>query len=205
VRRVPPRFGCDANGGIDIARAKAAGVSFVARFHSDDGYPRNLTPAEARAWANTRTDLVSCWQNGKSEEVLEGYDSGVRCAGVAKYQQQECGGAGQPVYFAVDFWLKPEQRAAVVDFFRGARKVLGLARLGAYGPSPVMDLLFGANAITYGWHSGLFRPGEPWHPRAQLRQVENTDLSGRDDFGTPGYLAYDHMLAMDAGQWRPTS
>jgi hypothetical protein len=203
VRKVPLRFGVDANGGIDIQRAKLAGVSFVGRYHSDDGYDRNLTPEEAKAWAATRTDIVSCWENGRSEEVREGYTAGVRCAWAAKQQQAACGGAGQPIFFAVDFVTRYATIGPVRKFFAGAASVLGKGRLGAYGTHLTIERLFDLNLIRYGWQTSLFSD-EPWDPRAQLRQVSNTDLTGSDDFGAPGYLAYDLALAHDFGQWRPT-
>src|SRR6476619_4446616 len=104
ARRIPPRFLVDTNDRLDPARARLGGVTGVIRYHSDDGYPRNLTPDEAKAWAACRMDLVSVWQNGKAEEVKQGSSAGARCATVASDQQAACGGAGQPIYFAVDFW-----------------------------------------------------------------------------------------------------
>lgn len=211
MRRIPNRFGIDFNLGVDLERAKLAGVSFVCRYHSDDDWSphRNLTPAEARAWALCRTDIVSVWQNGKSESIDGGFDAGVREAKVAQAQQANCGGRGQPIIASVDRPFSGLDRNKLLDYFAGWRSVIGLARLGSYGGAATTTFLFDHGAINYGWQSALFvaRPGDPpppWDPRAQLRQIANADLTGGDHYGATDYLGIDLGHGPDFAQWRPT-
>lgn len=215
MRTAPQRFGVDTNDWLrDVPRLRAARVSFICRYHSDDEYAaqRNLTPEEARVWAREWMDIVSTWQNGRSEEVKRGYMSGVRCAQAARAQQAMCGGVGQPIFFAVD--RKDVTKPQLISFFKGVKSVIGVERIGVYGSYETIEILAQARLITYAWHSYWFesarspedRP-EPvtadfrWHPFAQLRQYDNWPADG---LGATTQIDYSMAVAFDFGQWRPT-
>jgi hypothetical protein len=201
MRHVPERFGIDTNDRLSPERL--VGVTFLCRYLSDDGFPRNLTRDEAQMWADRGMDLVTVWENGRTEEVKKGYQSGVRCAKAAREQQRACGGAGQPIYFGVDYITRPSNIDPVLQFFEGVCSVLGRGRTGAYGTRYTIRSLFTEDLIRYGWQTVLFHSKESFYPRAQLRQVENVDKTGNERYGATGYLCYDHAVTFDFGQWRP--
>lgn len=199
-----------------MEKAAAHNVKFVGRYHSSDGFPRNLTRDEALEWTAHKIKVVSVWENsapGDTSEVLAGYNAGVTAAKEARRQQRECGGSGQPIYFAVDFVTRRQNFDRVLRYFEGARHVIGVERLGAYGTYCTVKSLFDCGAIRFGWQTALyerFTGEEPWDRRAQLHQFENTDLTGHENFGVkdateipePGrYLCYDHATYVPYGGW----
>lgn len=209
----PFHFGIDCNGGADVQKAKRHNVRFCCRYHSTDGYPRNLTRDEALEWTEAGIKLVSVYENADRQEPLKGYVAGVKAAKVARKQQRECGGSGMPIYFAVDFVARPSNFDRIFDYFEGTRSVIGIDRLGVYGTLFTVKTLLDMQAVKFAWQTALFEKHtgeEPWDPRAQLRQFENTDLSGSENFGVKDadwipeegrYLAYDHAVYPSYGGW----
>lgn len=205
MRKVPPTFCVDTNDWLELSRLLEGGVKGIGRYHSDDEQAtmRNLTLLEAQTYREHRLPKWSIWQNAKAAEVLLGYESGVRCATEANRQQMACGEQGQPIYFAVDFIGNSQNIEKVKAFFKGAKSKLGFDRMGAYGTHYTINALFEAGLIKYGWQTAVFQKWtgyEPWHQRAQLRQIYNS-YPDHDNFGAITYLCYDHAVAHDFGQW----
>ena len=75
-----------------------------------------------------------------------------------------------------------------------SRRSSGVARTGAYGGYYVIQRLFDAGKIKWGWQTYAWSGGQ-WDSRAQLRQVQNgiaggqmdEDTSEADDFGQWGH------------------
>jgi hypothetical protein len=198
--------GVDTNEAVNPSLLIQRDIDFIGRYVSDDGWAanRNLTRNEALAYKEAGVKVVALWQNGKSEENLLGYNSGKRCAEVARKLLRDLGGSGQPIIFTNDFWPKYDDKPKVVEFYKGARSIIGIDRMGAYGPPPVMTLLFEEELITYGFQSKLWSPEtNVWHPMAQLRKLLNDDLSDVYDFGVKGYLCHDRAVKEDYGGFIP--
>ena len=74
----------------------------------------------------------------------------------------------------------------------GVASVIGRSRTGAYGGYYVIQRLFDAGKITWGWQAFAWSGGQ-WDPRAQARQIEN-GLEG-------GSIDKDQAMVADIGQW----
>ena len=174
----------------------ADGYRFVARYLSNDTTGKNLSLGEAQALEAAGLDIVSNWEDG-AENALDGYNQGVTDAQTAQSQATADGApATRPIYFSIDFDAESAQAAAVDAYFQGVASVIGLARTGAYGGYFIINQLFNAGLITWGWQTYAWS-GTPtqWDPRAQFRQIENGIAGGEMDL--------DEAVATDFGQWGP--
>jgi hypothetical protein len=187
--------------GLDFAWEKprpsavrAAGYTFACRYLSYSTTGKNLTRTEAQALAAAGVDIVSNWEYTASE-ALSGYSKGVTNAREAQRQALACGmPADRPIYFSVDFDATPGQQAAINAYFDGIASVLGRGRTGAYGGFYVIQRLFNAAKISWGWQTYAWSGGQ-WDSRAQLRQVRNgITVDGAD-------CDLDEAWAPDFGQW----
>jgi MYXO-CTERM domain-containing protein len=174
----------------------ADGYRFVARYLSNDTTGKNLSLGEAQALEAAGLDIVSNWEDG-AENALDGYNQGVTDAQTAQSQATADGApATRPIYFSIDFDAESAQAAAVDAYFQGVASVIGLARTGAYGGYFIINQLFNAGLITWGWQTYAWS-GTPtqWDPRAQFRQIEN-GIAGSE-------MDLDEAVATDFGQWGP--
>ncbi|GIJ51945.1 hypothetical protein Val02_88310 [Virgisporangium aliadipatigenens] len=170
-----------------------AGYSFVCRYLSHNS-SKNLSRSEADALRAEGLDIVCNWENTPSE-ALSGHSLGAANATEAHRQALACGmPASRPIYFSVDFDAQPGQQSAINAYFDGIASVLGRARTGAYGGYGVIDRLFDAGKISWGWQTYAWSGGN-WDSRAQLRQVQNNlTLDG-------AAIDRDEARAADFGQW----
>ncbi len=175
------------------AGIRAAGYTFAARYLSDDS-SKNLSASEVKALRAAGVDVVANWENAATD-ALDGYATGVSDAKAADSQAKADGiPAGRPIYFSVDFDATPAQQTAINSYFDGVVSVIGLARTGAYGGYYVIQRLFDANKIKWGWQTYAWSGGQ-WDSRAQLRQVDNgVTVAG-------GSCDVDDAVAADFGQW----
>jgi len=74
----------------------------------------------------------------------------------------------RPIYFSVDFEATSSDLAAIESYFQGVASVLGLSRTGAYGGMYIVDALFSAGLITWGWQTASWSSG--WSASAQIQQ-----------------------------------
>ncbi|SRR6266550_1744952 len=187
-------FGLDYVTGPPVASMKAAGVSFVCRYLS---YVNNLTqvklltPAEAKGLSAAGIAIVSNYE-WYANRALEGTASGVQDAHIAAGQHEACGGpANRPIYFSVDVDVDGSQ---TVDYFKGIASVIGKSRTGAYGSYRVLEYLFNAGLITWGWQTYAWSGGA-WEPRAHIQQYQNgVSMSGHS-------VDYNRSMHIDYGQW----
>jgi hypothetical protein len=168
------------------------GYSFVVRYASHDTTGKNLSKSEADALIAAGLDIVSNWEDG-AQDALSGYNLGVADAQAAEQQFAADGApAGRPIYFSVDFDATPGDQTAINAYFDGVASVIGLARTGAYGGYYVIQRLFDAGKIKWGWQTYAWSGGQ-WDARAQLRQTQNGIAGGQMD--------EDESEADDFGQW----
>jgi hypothetical protein len=187
-------FGLDYVSGPSIADMKAAGVGFVCRYLSEvnpQTQVKLLTPNEAKALSAAGIAIVSNYE-WYATRSLEGVAAGVYDARIAEAQHAACGGsASRPIYFSVDVDVSGGQ---VVDYFKGIASVIGLARTGAYGSFRVLQALFSAGVIAWGWQTYAWSGGA-WEPRAHIQQYQNGMVFGGAS------VDYNRSIKSDFGQW----
>src|SRR5437899_11347243 len=188
-------FGLDYVTGPPIADMKAAGVTFVCRYLSFVNYltqVKLLTPGEAKALSDAGISIVSNYE-WYANRALEGAASGVQDAQIAASQHAACGGpSNRPIYFSVDVDVNGEQ---TTDYFKGIASVIGMARTGASGSYRVLQYLFNAGLIAWGWQTYAWSYGA-WFPGAHIQQYQNgVSMSGHS-------VDYNRSIKSDFGQWR---
>jgi hypothetical protein len=175
---------------------KSGGYTFAARYLSYDTTGKNLSSAEAKALWAAGVDVVANWEQ-TAQAALNGYNQGVSDAKAADSQANGDGiPSGRPIYFSVDFDATPGDQTAINAYFDGVASVIGLARTGAYGGYYVIQRLFNASKIKWGWQTYAWSGGQ-WDSRAQLRQV----LNGITAAGDANCCDKDEAVATDFGQW----
>lgn len=190
----------------NLACAKqTANISFICRYLSWPGNPKNITVAEVVAAKALDLDIVLVYESS-ANRALGGSAAGRQDAEAADAQLVQLGLEGAPVFFAVDFDAKdyapaqPNDAAharlklgTIGDYLAAAGTVLGVKRVGVYGGYWVVKRAFDAGLVTYGWQTFAWSGGF-WDPRAQLQQVKNGQaLCG-------GEVDYDRALQDDFGQ-----
>jgi hypothetical protein len=171
---------------------KSDGYRFVCRYLSHDTTGKNLSKSEADALIAEGIGVVSNWEDSATD-ALSGYDLGVSDAKAADSQDSADGAPStRPIYFSVDFDATPGDQTAISAYFDGVASVIGLDRTGAYGGYYVVQRLFDAGKIKWGWQTYAWSGGQ-WDSRAQLRQVQNGIAGGQMDL--------DQAVADDFGQW----
>jgi uncharacterized protein (TIGR03382 family) len=175
---------------------KSEGYTFAARYLSYDTTGKNLSASEANALWAAGVDVVVVWEQ-TATATLNGYNQGVSDAKAAEAQANADGApAGRPIYFAIDFDASSSQQAAINDYFDGVASVIGVNRAGAYAGYYVIQRLFNAGKIKWGWQTYAWSYGN-WDSRAQLRQVQN----GITAAGDSNCCDKDEAVATDFGQW----
>jgi glycoside hydrolase-like protein len=188
-------FGLDYVSGPPIAAMRQAGVTFVCRYLSyvnDQTRGKLLTRDEAQKLEAAGIALVSNYE-WYGNRAVEGYNSGVQDAQIAASQHALCGGPPhRPIYFSVDVDVAGAQ---VADYFRGVASVIGTPRTGAYGSFRVLQYLFNAGLIAWGWQTYAWSNGA-WEPRAHIQQYQNNmTFSGAS-------VDFDRSTTSDFGQWK---
>ena len=189
--------------GVDYSFARpspsglyAGGYRFACRYLSPPPNEKNLSKSEAQSLWAAGVDVVSNFEED-AENSLDGYAQGVTDAKLADGQAQADGmPPGRPIYFSVDFDATEAQQTTIDDYFDGVASVIGLGRTGAYGGYYVIQRLFDAGKITWGWQTYAWSGGQ-WDARAQLRQVLN-DITAAGDSDC---CDHDQAVANDFGQW----
>lgn len=171
---------------------RSQGYTFAARYVSYSTSGKNITRDEADALIAAGLDVVLVWEQTPAA-ALNGYGQGASDARAAQQQALDAGAPpDRPLYFAVDFDASAAEQGALNAYFDGVASVIGRNRTGAYGGYYVIQRLFDAGKIAWGWQTYAWSYGH-WDPRAQVRQVQN-GLAG-------GQMDLDQAIAPDFGQW----
>jgi MYXO-CTERM domain-containing protein len=193
---ITPISGCD----YSFARPTPAslvsmGYRFAARYLSGDpGGGKDITASEASSLTGAGLDVVVVWET-TGMDATSGYNQGVSDAQGAKSEAAAVGQpATRPIYFAIDFDAESSDSASINAYFQGVASVIGLSRTGVYGGYYIVNELFNAGLITFGWQTYAWSGGS-WDSRAQLRQT----LNGVDN----DQLDADEGMVADYGQWGP--
>lgn len=163
-------------GAVNGAALKAAGQKFGISYISHDSTGKNLSPLELHdLWAEGL--FAGLVFEDTAKRALGGFKAGVEDATFAKARADALK-PGMPVAFGVDFDVTPAQKAAVLDYLRGAVSVLGKARTGVYADYWVVKYLVENGDVcgfywqTYAWSGGLV------HERACVLQYSNGHTVG---------------------------
>lgn len=190
------RSGIDysAYSAIDVDAMWSAGVSFVVRYLSHD-HRKNLSPGEAQILSGGGIDIAVVWESS-AQRALGGHAAGEADARDAVMQAAACGmPEGRPIYFAVDFDAKDEDKPIIAEYLGGAASALGLERVGVYGGYWVVRYCFDHEAAAWGWQTYAWSGG-----RREVRAHIYQRLNGVKIAGISCDL--DTALQLDFGQWR---
>jgi hypothetical protein len=171
------------------------GYKFVCRYLSGDpGGGKDLTAAEQSGLEAAGIDIVLNWET-TGTDATNGYNAGVSDATSAESEAKSLGQPGnRPIYFSIDFDAQSGDAAAINEYFKGVASVIGLARTGVYGGYYIVNELFNAGLVKWGWQTYAWSNGA-WDSRAQLRQTLNgVDNDELDD---------DTATVADYGQYGP--
>lgn len=191
------RFGLDYTTGPSIAAMKAHDppVTFVCRYVSTPGNPKNITRAEADQLRKNGIDVVIVFET-TADRAKSGLAGGKYDAVQALAQAN---GAGAPpnsaIYFAVDFDATEAQQDAINAYLRGAASVLGHDHVGVYGGYYVVKRALDAGVCKYAWQTYAWSGGQ-WEPRAHLQQYLNAQHVGSAS------VDFNRAVKRDFGQWR---
>jgi hypothetical protein len=182
--------GCDFayGSGITTQQLKAAGITFVCRYLSGGGNPKDISKAEL---ANYKAAGISVVLNWETFGTMPGRAQGVADAKRAASQASSLGAGNAAIYFSADF--NPNgNTSGILGYMNGVASVLGHERTGLYAGYQGIQAYFNAGIGKYGWQTYAWSSGH-WDNRAQLQQYQNNvyirpatvdrDRSTTSDFG----------------------
>lgn len=153
---------------IDPGALVAAGFSYVCRYLSVRGWPKNLTVPEAVGYHAAGLGIVLNFETS-ADFMLAGYRGGTTIAADARAQATELGAPRRAkIFYSADFAPTSAQVLMLEDFLHGAAAVDGAAEVGEYG---------GLKAVTAAGNDGFAEwqtaawSGGVWDPRAVMRQT----------------------------------
>jgi hypothetical protein len=187
------RFGIDtAQSTLGHARElRKLGVTFVVRYLSTPGNPKNVTRAEIAELFRYGIAVVLVFET-TADRALGGARAGQYDGQSAIVQTHALGLEVAPVYFAVDFELTDSGDAPVRAYFTALRLALG-SRVGCYGGLVTISKVLTGTGIFRAWQTYAWSFGK-WDARAQLRQYSNGHkLAGLD-------CDFNQAVAKDFGQ-----
>ncbi len=158
------------SGPMSGAQAKANGISFVCRYVSSPGNPKNLRHEEVADFKAHGIGIVVVFE-GAETNAMGGRHQGVIDAQAADAQVKELGIAGCPIYFAVDFEPSQSQLPMVGEYLQGASATIGLHRAGVYGGYAVVEHALDNKLVTYAWQTLAWSGGNV-HPHCHIYQYD---------------------------------
>jgi hypothetical protein len=181
------------------AQLQAAGVKFVARYiyPLSANYPKALTPLEILDLAAHGIAIVLVFEENVAD-YLGGYAQGVIHAGrIAQALADLKIPPGTPVYIAIDTEVLPGNFAQAAAYLQGIKDHLPGTPLGLYTEGALIEAMFAAALIQYGWESMSKAFLGNGSPTAHTVEVQ---LAGQRIPGLPGDYDVDTALVDDYGQ-----
>lgn len=171
------------------------GHTFVCRYVSTTGNPKNITRVEAAACKELGMKVVLVFET-TANRALDGEQAGRLDAFSAERQARAAGvwGLRKPViFFAVDFDSTPAQWPLIHSYLKGTQSVLK-GRAGVYGGYRIVKAALDSGVVRFAWQTYAWSGGK-WDRRAQLQQYSN----GERRAGLSVDL--DRAAHTDFGQW----
>lgn len=199
-------FGVDYSEGYSISTLKGNNVKFACRYigYTASSLPQTkiITYSEsydlAKAgipvvsnweWTSDRASIKNSFYNGSS---IAAYNGGKDDAATASTLHRSIGGPpGKPIYFSVDFNTNGSD---CDDYFKGLASVLGVGRVGAYGPYFAIKHLYESGLIKWCWQTYAWSGGS-WYPNNNIQQYQNGASMGNM------IVDYNNSITTDFGQW----
>lgn len=150
--------------GVTVAQIKAAGYQFVCRYLSG-GNSKDIDALEVSNYKAGGMPIVFVWETSGNEFT---FTQGVNDAKAAVAELANVGASGATIFFAQDVPVAAGTNP--VAYMQGVNSVIGFDRSGGYGDFAVIQSLFNAGVIKYGWQTSG-GSGGLWDGRALLRQV----------------------------------
>jgi hypothetical protein len=165
------------------AQAAAAGIKLVCSYLSNDP-SKNWTPAEIRSYHAVGIGCEMNWE-GFAAEAKGGAAAGTTNATTAvRLADALVAGVGYKsptklgIAYSVDFDTTPGDYAVIDAYFRAIRQVHGGRYLvGAYGEADLIEHLFAAGLIDFGWQTYAWSGGRLSN-LADLYQYSNNESLG---------------------------
>lgn len=160
-----------STGRITGAAASAKNYSFVCRYLSTKGNPKNLKPEELADFVSNGIMVVLVFEQW-AENAYQGDRQGRVDAKGANDLATALGLGGAPIYFGVDFPASQAQIQTVVDeYLQGVAAVIGPQRVGVYGDYSVVSYVLNNNLATYAWQT--FAWSKAMEARCHIYQYQN--------------------------------
>ena len=161
------------------------GVTFVPRYlwnplYQDGRINKGISRAEHQAYMAAEINVPLIYEEDGTE-LKGGFTAGVKAAQEAERHRLREGIPARPVYFNVDYEAPESDYPAILAALDGAASVIGLQRVGLYGPWGIIRAAFDAGKIAFGMQCYAWSHGQ-WDPRAQLRQWSNGQWGDAVDF-----------------------
>jgi hypothetical protein len=165
------------------AQAAAAGIKLICSYLSNDP-SKNWTPAEIRSYHAVGIGCEMNWE-GFAAEAKGGATAGaVNATTAVRLADALVAGVGYKsptklgIAYSVDFDTTPGDYAVIDAYFRAIRTVHGGRYLvGAYGEADLIDHLFAAGLIDFGWQTYAWSGGRLSN-LADLYQYSNNQSLG---------------------------
>jgi hypothetical protein len=180
------------HGALDFDCMRAAGVTFIMRYFSNDP-TKDLSASELAAANAAGLPVGVVWET-TADRMLGGSSAGWDDAHAADGMAMALGMRGIPIYFACDFDATEADQVLINSYLDGASSVIGRDRVGIYGGYWPVSRALDADRARWAWQTYAWSGGQ-WDARAQLRQVQN-------DVTVCGVSSdWDEAHAKDYGQW----
>lgn len=198
-----------------LLRAKAAGMTFVARYYGQVGSRKLLLADEVELIGAAGFRIFSVFEGATRGRPLGGMENGNEDGRLAVLQAQAAHQpSGTTITFAVD--LDPDMSMAINrnmlhDYFLTAGALTKAAgyKVGGYGGGNVLDYLLIQGLISVAWLAGAmgwagsreFDTKQRWH----VRQHPEIAPGGYGNQLGIGYDPNDAISADVAGMWLPSA
>lgn len=158
-----------------LSQFKAAGGTGVVRYIDEDSPAKALSAAERDLYWSLGLTISLVYEN-HANDYLGGFSKGLACGRFARAGARALGWPDSvPVIFGgydTGDQMNPANRQTCIDFMRGYNEGGGCGPQPAYAGSAMIDTLFNAGLIPWGWHAAA----SSWSPNgvsshAHIRQT----------------------------------
>lgn len=181
------------NHNMSVATLKANNIKFVCRYLSDriSGNWKDLRSEEVSRYGKAGIGIVSNWEtHGRpANTVSQGEHDARHALAEAKSMGMP---DGRPIYFSVDYDASPGSKN---QYFKGLRNVLGVHRVGIYGPADFIIHGVEDGYVGWGWRTAATGWGGSSTKHCQIVQYHNGVTRGGID------VDLDYGTVKDVGQW----
>lgn len=171
------------------------GYIAAARYVSEPGRRKNMTPEETRALTVAGLSVVTVFETSTTRTLggrTAGREDGVKAA----QQAEACGApADSPIFFAVDFDARPQHHDVIADYFRGCAETAGQHPVCGYGHHDIGRAMLDGRLAAKWWQCAAWSRGRRLPDAVMFQRVEQATVSGVT-------CDVNDVLAPDFGGWK---